>query len=117
MPALTISWPHCHRASARPFPPLTARTIVQPEALDRELTAIRDRQFAIDDCEMFDNLRCIAVPILRPDGRVAAALSASQDNAEFNRTQIKDMVAQLTAHAATISAKLFPRGAGAGAAH
>ena len=26
-----------------PFPPLTARTIVQPEALDRELAAIRER--------------------------------------------------------------------------
>lgn len=100
-----------------PFPPLTARTIVQPEALDRELAAIRDRRFAVDDCEMFDNLRCVAVPILRPDGRVAAALSASQDNGELSRAQIRDLVTQLTGHAATISAKLFPRGATPRAAH
>lgn len=100
-----------------PFPPLTARTIVQPEALDRELAAIRDRRFAVDDCEMFDNLRCVAVPILRPDGRGAAALSASQDNGELSRAQIRDLVTQLTGHAATISAKLFPRGATPRAAH
>ncbi|MEN9925850.1 MAG: hypothetical protein RL268_1976, partial [Pseudomonadota bacterium] len=51
------------------------------------------------------------------DGRVAAALSASQDNGELSRAQIRDLVTQLTGHAATISAKLFPRGATPRAAH
>ena len=100
-----------------PFPPLTARTIVTPEALDRELTAIRDRRFAIDDCEMFDNLRCVAVPILHPDGRVVAALSASQDNTEMSRVQMRDLAAQLTGHAAAISSKLFRNGSASSAAH
>lgn len=100
-----------------PFPPLTARTIIKPEALDRELSAIRERRFAFDDCEMFDNLRCVAVPILHPDGRVIAALSASQDNAELSRAQIKDLAAQLTGHAQAISSKLFRHGSNPYAAH
>ncbi|MDP3908523.1 IclR family transcriptional regulator [Novosphingobium sp.] len=100
-----------------PFPPLTARTIITPEALDRELAAIRDRRFAVDDCEMFDNLRCVAVPILHPDGRVIAALSASQDSTELSRAQIQELVTQLTGHAAAISTKLFRRGSAPRAAH
>ena len=103
--------------SEGPFPPLTAQTIVEPAALDRELSTISERRFAIDDCEMFDNLRCVAVPILDPQQRVVAALSASQDSGEMTGPRVSALVSELTGHAAAISDKLFARRAPRAAAH
>lgn len=117
---LLADLPACERdtyLSEGPFPPLTPHTICEPEALGRELAAVHDRRFAVDDCEMFDNLRCVAVPILNPDGRVVAALSASHNSCDLPGARVGELAAELAGHAATISAKLFPRGARRGAAH
>lgn len=60
-----------------PFPALTPRTIVDPAQLRDELVRVRERGYAIDDGEIAPGLRCIAVPVTHPDGRVLAAISAS----------------------------------------
>ncbi len=65
-----------------PFPPLTARTITEPDALRRELARVREQGFALDDGEIAEGLQCIAVPVRSPDGRVLAALSASRGAAQ-----------------------------------
>lgn len=117
---LLADLPNCERdiyLSEGPFPALTDRTICEPDALGRELVAVRDRRFAVDDCEMFDNLRCVAVPILNPEGRTIAALSASQQSSDLPGSRVGELAAQLTEHASAISAKLFPRGAARGTAH
>jgi IclR family acetate operon transcriptional repressor len=46
----------------------TARTITDPEALERELAMIRERGYASDAFERFEATRGIAVPILDQDG-------------------------------------------------
>lgn len=117
---LLADLPACERdtyLSEGPFPALTSRTICEPEALGRELATVRSRRFAVDDCEMFDNLRCVAVPILGPDGKVVAALSASQNSADLPGAKVGALAAELAGHAAAISAKLFPRGGAHRAAH
>ncbi|MDE2410724.1 MAG: IclR family transcriptional regulator [Sphingomonadales bacterium] len=100
-----------------PFPALTARTIVAPEALESELAAIGSRHFAIDDCEMFEDLRCVAVPIQDPAGRVVAALSASGTRAEMPANRVDALVVELTGHAGCISRKLFPASPAGAQAH
>lgn len=117
---LLANMPACERdsyLSEGPFPALTPHTICEPEALERELATVRARRFAVDDCEMFDNLRCVAVPILSPDGKVVAALSASQNTADLPGARVAALAAELASHAAAISAKLFPCGSVRPATH
>ena len=104
--------PMVHRAaylSDGPFPALTAQTITEPEILARELLKVSSRHFAVDDCEMFDDLRCVAVPIRNQAGRVVAALSASGSSREIPKSRVGILAEELTQFAGTISRKLFPQ--------
>ncbi len=92
-----------------PFPALTSRTIIAQEDLARELSAVCRRGFAFDDCEMFEDLRCVAVPIHDQSGRVVAALSASGSCREMPKSRVSSLAEELTRQAETISGKLFPR--------
>lgn len=64
--------------AAGPFPALTATTITDPAALMDQLREIRMQDYALDDGEISTDLRCVAVPIRRQDGSVAAAISATR---------------------------------------
>lgn len=55
----------------------TPHTITQRSRLLAELATVRSQGFGIDDQEYTPGLRCVAVPIREPGGRVATALSAS----------------------------------------
>jgi IclR family acetate operon transcriptional repressor len=68
-------WPvFVHRKG---LPSFTPNTINEPEKLYRHLSAIKERGFAIDDCENEDGIRCIAVPVRDHTGKVVAAISIS----------------------------------------
>ena len=53
------------------------RTIVTPEALRAELEKTRRRGYAVDDEELEEGLRCIAVPVLDAQRQPVAAVSVS----------------------------------------
>jgi IclR family transcriptional regulator, acetate operon repressor len=55
----------------------TSHTISSLDALVKDLDQIRARGYAIDEEENEANIRCIAAPIRRADGRVTAAVSIS----------------------------------------
>ena len=55
----------------------TPKTLVDPDALRRELAAIRARGYAIDDEEIEIGLRCLGVPIRDYTGAVIASLSVA----------------------------------------
>lgn len=57
--------------------PMTARTITDPEKLERELLKVRQQGYAVDDREVMDSLRCVAAPIYDCDGEVKYAISVS----------------------------------------
>lgn len=59
------------------FVALTAQTIISPDGLRAELERIRRRGFSIDNCEIADDLVCLAVPLLNGAGVAVAALSIS----------------------------------------
>lgn len=87
-----------------PFVALTSRTIVAPDALHAELTRVRERGYAIDDGEVADDIFCVAVPIVRPDGSVVAALSASQSRSEGKMTDHAALGERLSTAARRIAA-------------
>jgi DNA-binding IclR family transcriptional regulator len=55
----------------------TARTLTEAGTLKRDLADIRQRGYAVDNEEMEAGIRCVAVPVYRHDGSVAASLSVS----------------------------------------
>lgn len=94
-----------------PLIALTARTIVDPAALRAELAAVRARGHAIDEREMFDDLRCVAVPICNGRGAVVAALSLSGNSDVLTTEQVAVVFPQLQELAGQLAGKLFPSGA------
>lgn len=63
--------------AARPPEALTSNTITDPAELRRELATVRACGWCLVDQELEIGLRSIAVPVLSPDGTVAAALNVS----------------------------------------
>ena len=52
----------------------TENTIVEPSKLEHEIECIRERGFAVDHYERFDNSRGLAVPVLDLDGHPLLAM-------------------------------------------
>jgi DNA-binding IclR family transcriptional regulator len=53
----------------------TPNTIDTPKGFYEHLRQIKERGFAIDDCENEDGIRCVAVPVRDYTGQVIAAIS------------------------------------------
>ncbi|AEG51086.1 transcriptional regulator, IclR family [Sphingobium chlorophenolicum L-1] len=91
-----------------PFVPLTPRTIIDADALARELDLVAGQGYAIDDGEIVEDLTCAAVPIRRPDGGVPAAISVSQ-SVTGRRISQEDLLDLLRATAREIEQVAFNR--------
>lgn len=59
------------------LPRLTARTIVDPQALHADLARTRHRGWAVDDQEKADGMRCVGAPVFNEYREVIGALSVS----------------------------------------
>ena len=105
--ALPPEQQHAYLADG-PFIALTSHTITERENLATELQRVAERGYAVDDCELYDNLRCVAVPIRDMSGRVVAALSASSPANQLPRSKVSSVAESLALHANQIGAKLFP---------
>jgi IclR family transcriptional regulator, acetate operon repressor len=60
-----------------PFRRFTPRTLTSPAAVERELAHVRRLGYAVDNEEMEEGVRCLAVPIFGRRGEVAGAMSVS----------------------------------------
>lgn len=63
--------------SLQSFPAMTPQTITSPRRLLKELRAIRERGYALDEQEHELGVRCIAAPIWNHAGEVVAAISVA----------------------------------------
>ncbi len=64
------------------FVALTPHTLINPQDLRTKLEAARLNDFATDEQEIVEGLRCIAVPVRGVDGTVMAAISVSMTRAD-----------------------------------
>jgi DNA-binding IclR family transcriptional regulator len=88
------------------LPRMALNTIVEPEALRRELRLVRERGYAIDDHELADTMRCIAVPIFERDERVRMGISISGPDSRFTLEYIEHLRGPLLAASRGLSEHL-----------
>ena len=77
------------------FARLTENTLTERGALDRELVEIRRRRYALDREEFLPGLVCLAVPILRGEGRARACVAALALQAPVMRLSWEDALTRL----------------------
>jgi DNA-binding IclR family transcriptional regulator len=84
----------------------TANTIVDDARLRRELEAVRRDGYAIDDREMYDNMRCIAAPVFERDAPVRMGISCSGPDSRFSLDYLGHLRDPLLAASRELSARL-----------
>jgi len=91
---------------AEPLRRYTAKTIVERDALLREIDEVRRRGIAYDDGEFDGEVRCAAVPVHDFAGRVAGAVGISGPLWRLSLQALQDKARQVRAAAGRISAQL-----------
>ncbi len=87
----------------------TDHTITSRAALAAELTAVRDRGYAVIDGELEPGLVAVAAPVYRDGGAVVAALSVSGPGTRLTPPRIADVAAACMTQASGLSAVLGHR--------
>jgi len=81
----------------------TEHTVTDPEQLERELAAVRERGYALAVEEQELGLTAVAAPIRSLDGRVIAALAVSGPTLRIDEAATARIAERLLAAAASIS--------------
>ncbi len=84
----------------------TERTICEPSTLLRELERVRPQGLATDAAELHPGLICVAVPVMGPGRRVAAALALGAPEARLTLAQAMAQVPVMRRAANAIAATL-----------
>jgi len=88
------------------FKRLTAKTIVEPDALQRELEAVRRNGIGFDDGEFDAEARCVAVPVRDFTGQVAGAIGISGPIWRLSIQTLQEKAQQVREAAAELSREL-----------
>lgn len=89
-----------------PVRKFTAKTIVERDALLREIDEVRRKGVAYDDGEFDAEVRCVAVPVHDFAGRVAGAVGISGPVWRLSLQALQDKAQQVREAARLISAQL-----------
>lgn len=84
----------------------TRNTITSPRLLQREVAKVRKLGYAIDDEEEELAVRCVAVPVLHPTRRFAAALSVTGTTEQIPLSGIEALAERLKQAAADMFARV-----------
>jgi IclR family acetate operon transcriptional repressor len=88
------------------LPAYTETTITDLRQFQQELDLIRHQGYAVDNGEHEEGVRCIAVPVYGPKGRVLAAISISGPSSRLDSRRIPTLLPHLKRISATISTAL-----------
>jgi IclR family KDG regulon transcriptional repressor len=84
----------------------TSNTIVDGSRLHRELERVRSVGYAIDDRELYDNMRCVAAPVFERDAPVRMGISCSGPDGRFSLDYLEHLRGPLLAAASELTAQL-----------
>ena len=85
------------------LPSLTPYTITDRDELEKELAAVRERGYAVDNQELALELRCLAAPVLLADRRLVSAVSISGAADRLLPEMIPELLPKLQQTVRTIS--------------
>lgn len=108
--AAALDEPRRRRLLRRRLPAYTARSIVAPAAMERELEGVRRRGVAIDDEEYLDGIRAVAAPVHDGSGALVGSLCVLGLAARLDDGRMAGAADRARAAAAALSLDL---GAGA----
>lgn len=86
--------------------PFTPKTIIEPEALKREIEAVRRNGIGFDDGEFDGEARCVAVPVRDFTGQVAGAIGISGPIWRLSIQALQEKAQQVRDAAAALSREL-----------
>ena len=89
-----------------PIQPLTPHTVRDEAALNRELSRVRTRGYAVDNGEDSSGARCVATPIFNAAGEVVAAISISGPAGRIDHTRQRELAEALVDSCRQISTML-----------
>lgn len=75
-------------------------------ALKAQLDTIRQRGWAVDDCEDLTNVRCVAAPVRDAQAQVVAAISVVGAPAQIPDSRIEELAILVRAACITLSKEL-----------
>ena len=88
------------------FPQFTVNTITDINSLKKEIAQIRKQDYALDNEECEEGVKCIAVPVRNFSGEVAAAISLSAPVTRLDRKRTEEIVQHLKNAGAEASREL-----------
>ncbi|GLU48936.1 IclR family transcriptional regulator [Nocardiopsis ansamitocini] len=91
------------------LPPVTGKTITDPDAFRRELVRVRERGYAIDDRENEPEVRCVAAAVFDHNDEATAAISVSSLASRLTAAQVRELGPDVVGTAARISGELGAR--------
>lgn len=86
---------------------LTPNTITDPTAFKAEIERVRRKGWAMDDCEIASDLRCVAVPVVDAQGRAVAAISSSDSADRMTEARIAEVHDALSKAATAIGVQIY----------
>lgn len=89
--------------------PLTARTITERPALEKEIAKVRRDGYAINDGEHEDGLRAIAVPVIGRHANILASISVFGPTSRMSSQAMDQALQRLRQAAKEIEAALYGR--------
>ncbi len=92
--------------SLAPYPRFTDTTICTREAMQEELSRIRELGYAMDDQENEPGIRCVAAPIYMPDNSVTSCVSISGPSVRMNGEKLSKCIDLVKEATAEISRKI-----------
>ena len=90
------------------FVSLTPQTITTIGSLRAEIGEVREKGFSVDNKEVFQTICCVGVPILDPDGNIAAAISFADTAMNLCPTWQQEVLGRLMLAKEKVSRRLFP---------
>jgi len=78
----------------------TRKTLTTMEALEQEIEQVKTRFYAMDEQEVFEDVRCIAAPVFDDSGDCVAAIGLTAATSRFSKQKIPEF-AKIVRHQAS----------------
>lgn len=88
------------------FEKYTEKTITDESVLKKELAKIKENGFAVDDCELSEEIRCVSAPIFNSKGECGFSIGVSGAKSRMTQEKVYKIAQELIKVSESISGEL-----------